>query len=197
MAEFILLMLILRVWLQIGIAIALLVALPLAVWAWLERTRRLVPFGAAARGARTLLDPLLRPVDRLVARFGQPRTNSPWWGLLFVLLFGAILLGVTDFIRSVLTDISGASAPGARGGLMLLVGWTFAVLQLAVMLRVITSWIGGQYSRIGRVAFRLTEWFLGPLRRVLPRMGMIDISPLVAWFALSILRGLILSAIGG
>jgi YggT family protein len=197
MPEFILLLHVLRVWLQIGIAIALLVSLPLAAWAWMERTRRLSPFGAAARLARTLLDPPLRPVDRLVARFGQPRTRAPWWGALGVLLIGALLLGVMDFVRNTLSDIYYASSQGPRSGVLLLVGWTFAILQLAVMVRVITSWVGGQYSRVGRVATLLTEWFLAPLRRALPTFGMVDLSPLVAWFALSLLRGIVLGALGG
>ncbi|HRN52700.1 MAG TPA: YggT family protein, partial [Gemmatimonadaceae bacterium] len=133
----------------------------------------------------------------LVARFGQPRTRAPWWGALGVLLIGALLLGVMDFVRNTLSDIYYASSQGPRSGVLLLVGWTFAILQLAVMVRVITSWVGGQYSRVGRVAMLLTEWFLAPLRRALPRFGMVDLSPLVAWFALSLLRGIVLGALGG
>ena len=196
MAEFILLLHILQIWVQIGIAVALLVALPLATWSWMERTRRLHPFGAAARGARTLLDPPLRPVDRLVARLGQPRSRAPWWGALGVLLVGALLLGVMDFVRNTLSDIYYASSQGPRSAVQLTVGWAIAVLQLAVMVRVIMSWVGGQYSRIGRAAIVLTEWFLAPLRRALPQFGMVDLSPLVAWFALVLLRGVVLGAIG-
>jgi YggT family protein len=64
------------------------------------------------------------------------------------------------------------------------------------MARVIMSWVGGYYSRIGRIAHTLTEWFLGPLRRALPTIGVVDISPIVAWFLLSVTRTLVLSAIG-
>jgi YggT family protein len=197
MAEFILLLHVLRVWVQIGIGIALAVALPLAALAWMERTRRLDPFGAAARWARTLLDPPLRPIERLMARFGQPRSRAPWWGVLAVLLVGALLLGVMDFVRSTLAYAYSAGSQGPTGVVRLLVSWGFSILQLAVMVRVITSWIGGHYTWVGRVAMRLTEWFLAPLRRVLPTFGMVDLSPLVAWFALSLLRGVVLGALGG
>lgn len=195
MPEFILLLHVLRIWVQIGIAVSLVVAVPLAAWSWMERTRRLNPFGAAARGARALLDPPLRPVDRLVARFGQPRSRAPWWGALGVLLAGALLLGVMDFVRNTLSDIYYASTQGPRGAVQLTVGWTFAILQLAVMARVIMSWVGGHYTRLGRAATLLTEWFLAPLRRALPTFGMVDLSPLVAWFALSLLRGVVLGAL--
>ena len=43
-----------------------------------------------------------------------------------------------------------------------------------------------------RPFYLATEWMLAPLRRILPPFGMMDFSPLVAWFALSILRKMIL-----
>lgn len=196
MADFILLLHVIRTPLQIGIAIALLVAAPLMYWAWLERSRRLNPFSAAARNARSLFDPLLRPLDRLAARFGAPRSSVPWWGLLAVLLIGALLLGVVDFVRDTLSYAYYATQHGPNGVLRLAVGWTFSILQLGVMARVIMSWIGGHYTLVGRAATALTEWFLRPLRRVLPTIGMIDISPIVAWFLLSLLRSVVLDAIG-
>lgn len=197
MADFILLLHNVRIPLQVGIGIALAVAFPLMLWAWLERSRRLNPFGGAARRARALFDAPLRPLDRLAARFGAARTQVPWWGLLAVLLAGAVLLGVIDFVRDTLSYAYYATQQGPSGVLRLIVGWTFSILQLAVMARVVMSWIGGHYTRVGRAATALTEWFLAPLRRALPSIGMIDISPLVAWFALSLLRGIVLGAIGG
>lgn len=196
MADFILLLHIVRIPLQVGIGIALALAFPLMLWAWLERTRRLNPFGTPARTARTLLDPPLQPLDRLVARFGAPRSSVPWWALLALLLLGALLLGVLDFLRDTLSYALYASQQGPSGLMRLVVGWTFSLLQLAVMARVVMSWIGGQYSRIGRAAIALTEWFLAPLRRALPTFGMIDLSPLVAWFGLSLLRGVVMGMLG-
>ena len=196
MADFIILLHFLRIPLQVGIFVALVVMLPLAAWAWMERTRRLNPFGAPARIARTLFDPALRRLDRLVARFGAPRSNTPWWALLAVLLLGALLLGVLDFVRDTLSTAYYATHQGPYSVLRLTVSWAFSILQLAIMVRVIISWVGGQYRAIGRAAFTLTEWFMGPLRRALPAIGVVDISPIVAWFLISVLRSLVLSAIG-
>ncbi len=39
----------------------------------------------------------------------------------------------------------------------------------------------------------LTEWLLAPLRRLLPPVGMIDFTPIVAWFLLSLLRRAIIN----
>ncbi len=195
MADFILLLHILRVPLQIGIAAALLVALLLATWSWMERTRRLNPFGRAARGARALLDPALRRLDGIVARFGGARSTTPWWGVVAVLLVGALALGVLDFVRNTLSYAYYATHQGPTSVLRLTVGWLFSILQLAVMVRVIISWVGGHGTWVGRASARLTDWFLVPLRRALPNIGMVDISPLVAWFLIGLVRVVVLNAL--
>jgi YggT family protein len=38
----------------------------------------------------------------------------------------------------------------------------------------------------------LTDWLLEPLRRLIPPLGMFDISPLVAWLLLILARSLVL-----
>jgi YggT family protein len=39
----------------------------------------------------------------------------------------------------------------------------------------------------------LTDWLIEPIRRILPPLGMIDFSPLVAWLVLSLVRSFVLS----
>ena len=61
---------------------------------------------------------------------------------------------------------------------------------------VLSSWVGGsRYTPWLRWAFRLTDPILGPLSRVIPKFGMIDVTPLVAYFGLVLLQGLILGAL--
>lgn len=181
--------------LRIGLALVLAVAAALALTAWLERTRRVNTFGALGRFARRVLDPALAPVDRLVARAGSRRTSAPWWGLFAVLVLGAVLIGLVDFLADLLSVAHNASSQGPRGVIRLVVSWGFGLLQLAIMVRVLTSWIGGAYSWVGRTAFTLTEWLLAPLRRLLPPMGMMDLSPIVGYFAIVLLRAAILGAL--
>lgn len=182
-------------WLRSGFSIALLVAAGFATLAWAARTRRLNPFGAPSRFSRQVIEPMIAPVERRVARFGGSHTSAPWWALLAFLVLGALLLGVLGFLRDVLVSTYYASSQGPRGIIRLVVSAVFAVLQLALIVRVVISWVGGSYSRIGRLAHSLTEWFLAPLRRVLPSIGMIDISPLVAYFVLILVRGFVLGAL--
>jgi YggT family protein len=46
-----------------------------------------------------------------------------------------------------------------------------------------------------RWSFVLTEWLLAPLRRIIPPLGMIDITPIVAYFVIQLLGGAIVRLI--
>ena len=166
-----------------------------AAAAWAERARQVNAFGSIARFARQVMDPLIAPVERRAVRFGGTHGNAPLWWFLAVLVAGALTLGVLGFLRQELAGIYYASRGGPRGLLRLTVGWTFTVLQLAIIARVVMSWVGGTYSRLGRPVWWVSELMLEPLRRVLPTFGAIDLSPLVAWFALALLRSLVMRAI--
>ena len=71
-------------------------------------------------------------------------------------------------------------------------------LYIAMIGRVIMSWINVGSSNplypIAQIIFQVTEPVLAPLRRVLPRFGMLDFSPMVAllliFFIRSVARGL-------
>lgn len=59
------------------------------------------------------------------------------------------------------------------------------ILLIAIFIRIIFSWTGfDQNNPIYQVIFEVTEPVLGPLRSLLPRMGMLDLSPMVASFML-------------
>lgn len=166
-----------------------------AAAAWAERTRRVNAFGPVAKFARNVMDPLIRPLGPRVAQLGGSNASAPWWWLLAVLVFGALLIGIVGFVRAELAGIYYASRGGARGMLRFVVGWAFTLLQLAVLARVVMSWVGGTYTKFGRLIFAMTEWMLAPLRRVLPVIGSVDISPIVAWFALGFLQSLVMRAL--
>ncbi|MBP1465531.1 YggT family protein [Candidatus Chloroploca sp. M-50] len=72
----------------------------------------------------------------------------------------------------------------------------FQVLLFAILGRVIISWIDPMGNmRVTQILRELTEPILAPIRSVLPTMGMIDLSPLVALLLLQLLQSLILRAI--
>ncbi len=173
-----------------------LVAAALAALSFLARSRRLSPFGAPARFVRANVDPLFAPVERRVLRAGGTPTSAPWWGVAAVVIGGIVLVTVLGFIRQQALVMLAATAGGTRGLVALLVSWTFGVLRIALLLRVISSWFQlSPYSPWIRWAFALTDWILNPLRQVIPSLGMIDVTPIVAYFLLSLLEGVVRSAI--
>ncbi len=65
------------------------------------------------------------------------------------------------------------------------------VLIAAIFIRIIFSWTGfDQRNPIYTVIMEITEPILGPIRSVMPRMGMFDLSPMIAMFVLSIIFGI-------
>jgi YggT family protein len=53
--------------------------------------------------------------------------------------------------------------------------------------RIIVSWVAPE-SNIHQVLHDLTEPLLGPIRQVLPKLSMVDISPIVTLFLLDLLQ---------
>ena len=61
--------------------------------------------------------------------------------------------------------------------------------------RIILSWFpmdsAGPLANVRSFLFAITEPVLGPLRRAIPSVGMLDLSPLVAIFGLQILSAVL------
>src|SRR6266550_7425480 len=66
---------------------------------------------------------------------------------------------------------------GSVGGLLLTL---INIFILVLIVRAIFSWFPGMlYSQAGRIIVMATEWYLAPIRRVIPPAGGMDISFLV------------------
>lgn len=160
---------------------------------WLVRTRKINPFGPVARLFRTAVDPLMMPVERIVVRAGGLPTSAPWWSVVFVVIAGILLISALTFLREQAALVLMALNSGPRGIYRLVISWIFTVLQIAIVVRVVQSWIhfrpGAWYSRW---AYSLSEPILRPIRNLIPLIGMVDVSPIVAWFALGIVETLLL-----
>ncbi|MFP4436520.1 MAG: YggT family protein [Chloroflexaceae bacterium] len=72
----------------------------------------------------------------------------------------------------------------------------FNILSMLILGRVLLSWIDPTGNmRISQVLRELTEPILGPIRSIMPNIGMIDISPIVAILLLSMISRLLLQAL--
>lgn len=164
---------------------------------WLVRTRRINPFHPAARIIRKCVDPMLAPVERRIVRAGGLPTSAPIWGLVGAVFIGIVVISGLDFVLQGIAALIFAMASGPMSLFVVLVRLTFGVLRLAVILVVIVSWLPiSPFSPWVRWAFALTEPFLRPLREMLPRLGMFDITPFVAYLLLGVLEWAFLRMVG-
>jgi YggT family protein len=68
-------------------------------------------------------------------------------------------------------------------------GILLQIFWLAILVRVILSWFPVDPSNpIIRIVWEITEPILAPFRRVIPRIGMFDRSPLAAFLVISFLQ---------
>jgi YggT family protein len=183
--------------LRVAFLIAAAVLAVVCLLDWLARTRRLSPFGPVARFMRRVVDPLLEPVERRVLRAGGVPGNVPWWGLAVVVVAGIVVLSLLEFLGGQIVALGFAAKAGPRGILVFALAASFGILQIAIMVRVLASWIPSlsPYSPWIRWAFVISEPVLRPLRQIIPPIGMIDISPLIAYFLVGLLGGWVVSAV--
>ncbi len=73
----------------------------------------------------------------------------------------------------------------------------FNILQIIIIVRVVLSWISHNPSnQFIRIIYQVSEPILKPIREILPITGMgFDLSPLVAFFLLGLLKKILLSVV--
>jgi YggT family protein len=172
-------------------AVFLLTCLVAAVY-WAVRRKKLNAFGPVARFTRRLAEPVVRPLERRVIRWGGNPQDAPLWLVGIVLVLGLVLLSLIKWLVGSVAYVSSMAQGGPRSWITMLIDLVYFVLTTALLLRVLGSWIGvGRYNRWMRFAYTLTDWIVEPIRRMLPSFRFIDFSPLIAWLALWLIRGVL------
>jgi YggT family protein len=179
---------------RVVVILALAYASAVALTHWAVRSHRITPFGAWPRFMRRASDPVLLPLERRVVRAGGSPQDAPLWLVGIVIVGGLLLLSLVQWLAGAVAELEILAQSGLHEWARFLVSGLFAVLMVALLVRVISSWFGiSPYQRWMRPVMLLTDWIIDPIRRILPPLGMIDFSPLVAWVLLSIVRGFLLS----
>ncbi|MFO7762654.1 MAG: YggT family protein [Wenzhouxiangellaceae bacterium] len=132
----------------------------------------------------TVTQPLVGPLARIIPRMG--RFNSA----------AVVLLVILQTISVVLVmAISGFAADPLQAlviALFRLVRMLLVMYMVLIIAEVILSWVGGGMRHpIIPLIYQLTRPVLQPIRRVIPSIGGLDLSPLVAIIAIQFLMILI------
>jgi len=65
------------------------------------------------------------------------------------------------------------------------------VLTFAIIIRAVLSWFLTQPNTLTIMLDKLTEPILAPLRRIVPRVGMFDLTPMVAIILLQLIANML------
>lgn len=134
----------------------------------------------------------MNPIERLVVRRGGNPVQAGWWLVILVAVTGVVVLAITQFVIASGRRLAFAAALGPRALIATGVDVVYYVLVVALFIRVIGGWFGYfRYTRWMRPMYWLTDWIVEPIRRILPPMGQLDLSPLVAWLLLMVLRAFV------
>lgn len=144
------------------------------------------PFGWVSRTLRRLTDGFVVPVRGGLRGFGADPKFAPLVVILIAILLGYFLLQLVGTIGATLIGVLQSLQSGAMIAVLgfILYG-LLSIYILLIIMRIVFSWAMISYTnRIMRFLVDTTEPLLGPLRRVIPPLGWLDISPLVAFLIL-------------
>lgn len=175
-----------------------IVALSGVVWLthWGVRQRRIGPFTPWSKTVRHLSDPVLRPLEKQLVRRGANPQDASLWLLGLSVLVGLVLVSLVRWILGFVLGAIALSQAPPRVWAGVAVSSAFGLVMMAIFVRYLVSWFGvPPTARWLRPLVWLTDWIIVPIRRVLPPFGIIDASPIAAYFALYLLRGLVMSVL--
>jgi YggT family protein len=119
--------------------------------------------------------------------------------MLIVILLGLFVNQLVWTVASTLNGIIGSVRSGAVFRVVgFIISGLISIYILFIVIRIVFSWGMLSYrNRVMRFLVDVTEPLLGPLRRMIPPLGWLDISPLVAililWLFQQAVAGTLLS----
>ncbi len=140
----------------------------LRAWMQSRRIGGANPVGAFVMG---LTDWIVRPLRRILPGYA---------GIDWASIAAAVILTLLAVILDVGVRF-GVLPPDLVLGMTLvwLIKWTLYLVQLMILIAAVLSWVN-PFSPLLPVFDALTAPLLAPLRRLLPRSGRLDFSPLIA-----------------
>jgi YggT family protein len=70
------------------------------------------------------------------------------------------------------------------------------IMLFAIVIRAVLSWFDPRGSNpVSRALIEFTEPIIAPIRSIMPRMGMLDLSPMIAIFIIIMLQQMIATAV--
>jgi YggT family protein len=175
---------------QMAIAVVIFGVIVLMIVRLITDAMDLNPFGWASRTVRRLTDWLVFPVRGGLRDVGADPKFAPLVVILIAILLGFFLAWLAE---TIFVTVIGVIESTQHGAIITLFGYIiYGLLSLYLLLismRIVFGWARLSYrNRLMRFLVDTTEPLLGPLRRMIPPLGMFDISPLVAGLIIWLFR---------
>jgi len=137
-----------------------------------------------------LTNPVLRPLRRYVPAVGKIDSAS------------VVLMAVLQIVNVWVVGAMVGLRLGLAATLVVTVGELLSkfvyLYMFAIIIQAVASWVApGSYNPVLGLIGSLTEPLLRPIRRVLPNLGGLDLSPLVAIVLLQLVLMLVVAPLGG
>jgi len=141
------------------------------------------PFTWASRTIRRLSDAFVMPARRALIGLGVDPKFAPLVVILIAILLGWFFLWLTEEVAATLIGlIVSFKAANPIMGLGYIIYGALSVYLVFIFMRIVFSWGMVSYkNRLMRFLVNTTEPLLGPLRRIIPPLGIMDISPIFAF----------------
>jgi YggT family protein len=167
---------------QAAISVVIVAVIVLMIVRLIVDGMDLNPFAWTSRNVRRLTDGLVMPVRGGLRGFGMDPKFAPLVVILIVILIGYFLL---QLVGTIAGTLAGVIDSAQRGAVIAVLGFLLhgllSIYLLFIIIRIVFSWGMVSYSnRVMKFLVDVTEPLLGPLRRMIPPLGWLDISPLVA-----------------
>jgi YggT family protein len=145
------------------------------------------PFTWHARNMRRATEPVLLPARAILRGFRLDTRAAPFIVVILMIIAGYLTVQIAGTILNTIAGVLYATTTRRVNAPAGIIGYVLfgclGLYTLAIFVRIIFAWGGASYAnRLMRFLVRITEPLLAPLRRMIPTVGMFDISPLIAFF---------------
>jgi len=144
------------------------------------------PFKWSVRTVGRATDPVIMPVRRVLIGFRIDPKVAPFIAAILIIVAGYLLLQVAGTILNTVQGIIFALKSGRAGTPVAIIGYVIygllGLYTLAIFVRIIFLWLSMSHAKpFMRFLVRVTEPLLAALRRLIPPVGMWDLSPIAAF----------------
>ncbi|WP_110647785.1 YggT family protein [Salinicola peritrichatus] len=146
-------------------------------------------YNPMSQGIVKATQPVVAPIQKFLRPVGRIDIATLFVGFLLKVI---VIIAIFQF--------AGFGMPPLQGILLAAIaGVLNAILKIyffALIIMIILSWVAPQASHPGALlVMQIVEPIMAPVRRVIPPLGMIDLSPIVVFIAINLLDSIVVGSL--